>query len=63
MREGNWKLLVNADGKDLQLYDLKSDPKETTNAVAANSKVAARLKGKALAWRKALPNLRPSTPE
>lgn len=63
MREGIWKLLVNADGTDLQLYDLKSDPKETTNAVAANSEVAARLKGKALAWRKALPNLRPSTPE
>jgi arylsulfatase A-like enzyme len=63
MREGNWKLLVNADGRDLQLYDLKSDPKETTNVVAASPEVAARLKETALAWRKSLPSLRPSTPE
>jgi arylsulfatase A-like enzyme len=63
MREENWKLLLNADGTDLQLYNLKTDPKETTNVAAANPKVAARLKEKALAWRKALPSLRPSTPE
>jgi arylsulfatase A-like enzyme len=63
MREGNWKLLVNADDTDLQLYDLKSDPKEVTNVAAANPEVAARLKDKVLAWRKALPSFRPSTPE
>ncbi len=63
MREGDWKLLVNADGTDLQLYDLKSDPKEATNVVAANSEVATRLKEKALAWRKALPSFRLSTSE
>jgi arylsulfatase A-like enzyme len=63
MREGNWKLLVNADGTDLQLYDLKSDPKEVTNVAAANPEVAARLKEKALAWRKGLPSLRLSAPE
>jgi arylsulfatase A-like enzyme len=63
MREGNWKLLVNADDTDLQLYDLKSDPKEATNVAAANPEVAARLKDKVLAWRKALPSFRPSTPE
>jgi arylsulfatase A-like enzyme len=63
MREGDWKLLVNADGSDPQLYNLKSDPKETTNVMAANPEVAARLRGKALAWRKALPSLGPGTPE
>ena len=60
MREGDWKLLVNADGSDLQLYDLKNDPKETTNVAEEHADVAARLKEKALAWRKSLPKLAPA---
>ncbi|MBT8045409.1 MAG: sulfatase-like hydrolase/transferase [Verrucomicrobiae bacterium] len=32
MRRGDWKLIVK--GKDLQLYNLKTDPKETTNIAA-----------------------------
>ena len=63
MREGDWKLLLNADGTDLQLYDLKTDPKEATNVAATNPEVAARLKEKALAWRTALPRFSPGTTE
>jgi arylsulfatase A-like enzyme len=63
MREADWKLLVNANGTDLQLYDLKSDPKETTNVASVNPEVASRLKEKALAWRRALPTLKLSAPE
>jgi arylsulfatase A-like enzyme len=57
LREGDWKLLVNADGSNAQLYDLKTDPKETHNVAEANPDIAERLKQKALAWRNSLPKL------
>jgi len=63
MREGDWKFLINADGTDAQLYDLKRDPKEVTNLAAKEPEVAARLQAQALAWRKALPKLKLSAPE
>jgi arylsulfatase A-like enzyme len=37
VRDGDWKLLVNADGSDAQLYDLASDPKEKSNVAEKNS--------------------------
>ena len=55
VREGDWKLLVNADGSDAQLFDLGADIFETRNVAEANPQIAARLKQQALAWRKALP--------
>jgi arylsulfatase A-like enzyme len=59
VQEGDWKLLVNADGSDAQLYDLKTDPKESHNVAEANPEIAGRLKQKALAWRNSLPKLSP----
>ena len=61
VREGDWKLLVNADGSDLQLYNLRTDPKETVNIAAQHADLAKRLKEKALAWRKSLPKLAPAS--
>jgi arylsulfatase A-like enzyme len=55
VREGRWKLLVNADGSGVELYDVVADRGETSNVAAANAEVAGRLKGMALEWRKALP--------
>ncbi len=55
--EGNWKLLVNADGTDAQLYDLKADGQERRNVFEANPEAGNRLKQQALNWRKALPSL------
>jgi hypothetical protein len=55
VREGKWKLLVNPDGSEVQLYDLTGDPNETNNVMNANSKIAEHLKGAALAWKKSLP--------
>jgi arylsulfatase A-like enzyme len=57
MREDEWKLLLNADGSDSQLYNLKSDPKETTNLADKDAELTVRLKAKALAWRNSLPKL------
>ena len=53
MRDGQWKLLVNADGSGAELYDLAADPNEATNLVTLP--VAGRLREAALAWRKSLP--------
>ncbi len=55
IRDGKWKLLVNADGSGLQLYDLDADRNETKNVAEANPEAAKRLSGEALQWRKSLP--------
>jgi arylsulfatase A-like enzyme len=55
VREGNWKLLVNADGTQPELYDLTRDQLETNNLAMAESKIAERLTRAALDWRKSLP--------
>ncbi len=55
IRDGKWKLLVNADGSDVQLYDLDADRNETQNIAASNPEVAKRLTEMALKWRKSLP--------
>lgn len=55
IREGSWKLLVNADGSNQELYDLNASASETNNVAAQNPEVTERLAKKALAWRKSLP--------
>jgi arylsulfatase A-like enzyme len=55
MREGNWKLLVNADGSGAELFDLARDPNETRNISATRTEVAERLVAAALGWRRSLP--------
>ncbi len=55
VREGDWKLLVNADGTGAELYNLRADPAEAKNLVASEAATAARLTSAALAWRKSLP--------
>ena len=55
VRDGDWKLLVNADGTGPELYDLAADPKESRNVAADRPEEVRRLKGLALEWRKGLP--------
>jgi hypothetical protein len=55
MREGNWKLLVNADGTGVELYDLATDTKESKNIAADHPDVTERLKKMCLDWRRSLP--------
>jgi hypothetical protein len=55
VREGKWKLLVNVDGSNVELYDLSVDQNETTNVAERNPKIAKRLTAGALSWRKSLP--------
>jgi len=55
IREGKWKLLVNADGTNRELYDIIKDPNETNNLAGIETTVADDLTSRALIWRKDLP--------
>jgi arylsulfatase A-like enzyme len=55
VRDGNWKLLVSADGTGTELYDLVADPKETTNLAAQQPEITRCLTEQALRWRRSLP--------
>jgi hypothetical protein len=57
VREGKWKLLVNPDGSQVELYDLEADGNETNNVSAANAGLTQQMKDAALAWKKSLPEL------
>ena len=61
VREGDWKLLMNSDGTDIQLYDLEVDSKETTNIVKEHPDIAEKLKLKLMEWRKSMPELNPGS--
>lgn len=55
LREGKWKLLVNADGTGSELYDVVADARETTDVASKHLDEVKRLKKAALSWRKSLP--------
>jgi len=55
VREGDWKLLVNADGSNTELYNLAIDRHETNNLAANESQLTKRLSEAALDWRRSLP--------
>ena len=55
VRDGDWKLLLTADGSHTELYDVLRDSRETSNVAAAHPEVTRRLKDTLLAWRKGLP--------
>lgn len=57
IRSGNWKALVNADGSNLELYDLAHDEHERNNLAAKDPKRAKDLSERLLAWRRSLPQL------
>jgi arylsulfatase A-like enzyme len=55
VRDGDWKLLVNADGTGAELYDVVKDRNETKDVSTSEPAVAKRLTDAALAWRKSQP--------
>ena len=57
IREGTWKLLMNADGSRVELYDFDTETKERVNVAAEHADVTKRLREKLLAWRRSLPEL------
>jgi arylsulfatase A-like enzyme len=55
VRMGNWKLLMNGDHSEKELYNLTTDPSETNNLVATNKEKADELAVKLMEWRKSMP--------
>lgn len=50
VREGEWKLLVNADGSRTELYNMTTDFNEKHNVASANPAITERLKKAAIDW-------------
>ena len=55
VRSGDWKLLMNADGSQQELYNLAKAPREDQNVAQHNPAVEEKLRGRLLDWRKSLP--------
>ena len=55
VREGSWKLLVNADGSGAELYDLTADRAEARDLSAAKPEITQRLSEATLRGWKTLP--------
>ncbi|HLP37700.1 sulfatase family protein [Lacibacter sp.] len=58
IREGKWKLLMNADGSSAELYDLLNDKNETTNLFEKERVIAQKLSEQLMKWWKGLPSLK-----
>lgn len=63
LRDGKWKLVIQANGTGAELYDLETDPKEETDLATAHPEVTARLKAQAIQWRESLPKLPEPAPQ
>lgn len=50
IRKGDWKLLVNSDNTDVELYNLKTDPYETINLSEKETERVKNLKTEVLDW-------------
>ncbi len=50
VRDGNWKLLIDPDGSNAQLYDLDTDPREKTNLLHKHPDKASQLWQKLRHW-------------
>ena len=56
IREGNWKLLCNANGEGVELYDFSLDKNEDDNVAAEHPEVVGRLQKELLACSRACPS-------
>ncbi|CAG5067604.1 N-acetylgalactosamine-6-O-sulfatase [Dyadobacter sp. CECT 9623] len=57
IRSGEWKLLMNNDGSNAELYNILKDPAETQNLAADQVRKKEELSQKLLTWWKSLPRL------
>jgi arylsulfatase A-like enzyme len=55
MRDGPWKLLVNADASGTELYNVVTDPKEIQDVATQKPDLVRDMTKAALTWRKSLP--------
>lgn len=57
IRQGDYKLLVNTDGSNVELYNLIEDESETTNIVSKHPKLVEKLKEELLNWYAEVPRM------
>ena len=50
IRRGDWKLLINSDSTDMELYNIKKDRNETTNIAHEHTVLASELSHKVINW-------------
>ena len=50
IRRGQWKLLVNSNGTDIELYNIDQDRNETTNIAKKHGQLASELSEKVINW-------------
>lgn len=50
IRRGDWKLLINSDGTEMELYNIKKDQNETTNIAHKQPDLASELSGRVIDW-------------
>ncbi len=50
IRDGRWKFLINPDGSEAQLFDLKADEGETTNLLSKQPERATAMATRSSAW-------------
>lgn len=55
VRDGQWKLLTDLGGTNVQLYNLATDPAEANNLATAQPDIAARLSKLVTDWNASLP--------
>lgn len=55
IRDQQWKLLCDIEGKNAQLYDLTQDLGEASNVTKDHPKITRRLRQAVLAWNATLP--------
>ncbi len=55
IRDGDWKLLANAGGADVQLYDVARDPNEADDLAARRPAIRDRLLARLRGWMAGLP--------
>jgi arylsulfatase A-like enzyme len=61
IQQGKWKLLINYNGSNMQLYNLETDPDESNNITELHQNIANKLKEKLIRWRNNLPKIRNNT--
>ncbi len=59
IRSGRWKLLMDYQRDNVELYDMDSDRYETTNMAGSHPRIVDELRNKLYTWRAYLPDLTP----
>src|SRR3954451_17481269 len=60
MRSGPWKLLINVDGSQAELYNIDESSVEEANVAKNHGDIAEHMKKELLSWRRSLPVLEAS---